>query len=65
VLRHKNDHIFKSVCQFLDPETRQCSVYDARPTLCRTYPDSARCGYYDFLAFERRRQDDEEFVPSA
>jgi uncharacterized protein len=25
-------------CIFLDPETRGCSVYDARPLQCRTWP---------------------------
>ncbi len=65
VLRHQKDHIFKTVCQFLDTETRRCGIYDARPAVCREYPDSLRCGYYDFLASERRRQCDEEFIPSA
>jgi len=65
VLRRQKDHIFKMVCQFLDPETRRCTVYEARPAVCRKYPDSLRCGYYDFLASERRRQVDPEFIPSA
>ena len=65
VLRRRKDHIFKQVCQFLDPETRRCTVYEARPAVCRQYPDSLRCGYYDFLASERRRQVDPEFIPSA
>lgn len=65
VFRHKKDHIFKQVCQFLDPETRRCTIYEARPAVCREYPDSLRCGYYDFLASERRRQDDPEFIPDA
>ena len=63
VFRRKKDHIFKHVCQFLDSETRRCTIYDARPAVCREYPDSLRCGYYDFLAAERRRQDDPEFIP--
>lgn len=65
VFRHKKDHIFKKVCQFLDSETRRCTIYEARPAVCREYPDSLRCGYYDFLASERRRQDDPEFIPDA
>ena len=65
VLRHKKDHIFKSVCQFLDTDERVCTIYNARPGVCRDYPESLRCGYYDFLASERRRQQDEEFIPSA
>lgn len=25
-------------CLFLDPETKFCTIYDRRPTICRTYP---------------------------
>lgn len=65
VLRHRQDHVYDSVCRFLDQETRQCTIYDARPAICRTYPGSTRCGYYDFLTFERRAQEDPDFIPSA
>ena len=65
VLRHQQDHIYKSVCRFLDTDTRQCTIYEERPTICRDYPGSTRCGYYDFLSFERRAQNDPEFIPSA
>jgi Fe-S-cluster containining protein len=65
ILRHQKDHIFKHVCEFLDTEKRQCTIYDVRPSVCRGYPDSRRCGYYDFLASERRRQGDPDFIPSA
>jgi len=65
VLRHQKDHIFKSVCQFLDSDERRCTIYEARPGVCRDYPASLRCGYYDFLAWERDRQCDDDFIPSA
>ena len=65
VLRQKKDHIFKHVCEFLNQETRQCTIYLARPAVCRGYPDSRHCGYYDFLAWERERQCDDDFIPSA
>ena len=65
VLRHRKDEIFGTACRFLDPRTRRCTVYEDRPGVCREYPDSIRCGYYDFLSFERRAQDDEEVVVSA
>ena len=65
VLRHHKDHIYKRVCGFLDQETRRCTIYNARPGVCREYPETRRCGYYDFLSFERRRQDDKEFIPDA
>jgi Fe-S-cluster containining protein len=64
VLRHHKDHIYKSVCRFLDRETRRCTVYDARPNVCRRYPYGNACGYYSFLAFERAHHDDEDFVPT-
>ena len=30
--------------------------------VCRGYPDSERCGYYEFLKFERKLQDDKKFI---
>jgi len=63
VLRHKKDHIYKSTCRMFDQEERRCSVYEARPAICRSYPEEQKCGYYDFLKWERDHQDDEEFIP--
>ena len=65
VLRHRKDTVYQSVCRFLDRESRQCTIYKARPKVCRQYPGERHCGYYDFLTFERRAQDDPEFIPSA
>jgi Fe-S-cluster containining protein len=62
LLRHRRDRIFASVCSFLDQKTRRCTVYEARPAVCRDYPDSPRCGYYEFLKFERAHQDDPKFI---
>ena len=62
LLRHHKDKIFDSVCVFLDQDKRRCTVYEARPGVCRSYPDSPRCGYYEFLKFERAHQDDPEFI---
>jgi uncharacterized protein len=63
VLRRKKDPIFGQACQFLNPETRGCGIYHARPAVCREYPDRSRCAYYDLLQFERRQQDDETVLP--
>ena len=63
VLRHHQDHIYDSVCKFLDRATRQCTIYEGRPDICREYPGASRCGYYDFLKFERNAQEDPEFIP--
>ena len=30
--------------------------------MCRSFPGGGRCGYYDFLSFERRAQEDDKFV---
>jgi uncharacterized protein len=65
LLRHKKDHIYASTCRFFDQEKRRCSVYVARPSVCRIYPEDRVCGYYQFLQFERSQQGDDEFIPSA
>jgi len=62
-LRHQKDEILGSVCMFLDKKTRRCTIYDARPGVCREYPDRPRCGYYEFLRWERRHQGDPDFIP--
>jgi uncharacterized protein len=62
MLRHKQDRIFDSACMFLDQKKRQCTVYLARPGVCRKYPDTTKCGYYEFLKFEREQQGDEKLV---
>ena len=61
-LRHQKDRHFTSVCMFLNTRTRQCTIYDARPGVCREYPDTSHCGYWEFLSFERNQQDDPEFI---
>ena len=63
VLRRKKDPIFGEACQFLDPETRGCTIYHGRPAVCREYPARSRCAYYDLLKFERQQQDDPNVVP--
>ncbi len=63
VLRHRKDDIFKSSCQFLHPTERNCTIYEGRPSICRAFPEEKRCGYYDFLIWERSHQDDESFIP--
>ena len=62
LLRHQKDSVFDTVCMFLDQKTRRCGAYEARPGVCRNYPDSPRCGYYEFLKFERAHQGDEKFI---
>lgn len=65
ILRHQKDTVYKTICRFFDTKARRCTVYEARPNVCRKYPYGNQCGYYDFLKFERVHQDDEEFIPSA
>jgi len=63
VLRHQKDDVYGSVCMFLDTKTRRCTIYEARPAVCHEYPARPRCGYYDFLRWERTHQDDPEYIP--
>jgi Fe-S-cluster containining protein len=65
ILRHQKDKIFGSACVFLDLETRRCTVYRHRPDVCKGYPATARCGYYELLRFERKWQDDPDLVVRA
>lgn len=63
VLRRKADPVLGQACAFLNPVTRQCKIYNARPLVCREYPDAKRCGYYDLLQFERQQQGDPDVLP--
>ena len=63
ILRRKADPIFGKACKFLNPETRQCTIYDGRPQVCREFPSRTRCAYYDLLQFERSHQGDDTVVP--
>ena len=63
ILRRKADPIFGKACKFLDPATRQCTIYDARPLVCRDFPGRVRCAYYDLLQFERIQQGDDTVLP--
>ncbi len=62
IMRRKKDEHFGRICRFFDTEARRCTVYEARPEICREFPNEKRCGYYDFLVFERRHQDDKTHV---
>ena len=63
VLKKVEDKVFPETCIFLDQDKRGCTIYHARPNVCREYPDRARCPYYDVLQFERRQQADDTVLP--
>ena len=63
VLRRKKDVLFEETCQFINTETRGCTIYHARPAVCREFPTTKRCAYYDLLSFEREQQDDPKVIP--
>ena len=65
ILKHKADTVYATICSFFDQDERRCTVYKARPDVCRAYPAGKTCGYYDFLKFERKHQGDQDFIPSA
>ena len=64
-MRTRRDRVYSSICAMFDQEKRRCTIYESRPQICRTYPGGRRCGYYDFLKFERKVQVDEAFIPDA
>jgi uncharacterized protein len=61
-MRRKKDEHFGKICRFFDQKKRCCTIYKARPAVCRSFPGGGRCGYYDFLMFERRAQEDKTWV---
>ena len=63
VLKKVEDKVFPVTCIFLDQDKRGCTVYHARPNVCREFPDRVRCPYYDVLQFERRQQADDTVLP--
>ena len=62
-LRQKADPLAGQCCRFLNTRTRRCTVYEARPEVCRVYPKSARCVLYDVLQHERREQGTHHIYP--
>ena len=62
IMRRKKDTHFGRICRFFDTNARRCTIYDARPRVCRSFPGEGRCGYYDFLRFERNGQKDPDYV---
>ena len=63
-MRRKQDPHFGRICRFFDTVKRRCTIYAARPAVCRSFPGKGRCGYWDFLKFERVTQNDPEWVAS-
>ncbi len=61
-MRRKADEHFGRVCRFFDTDKRRCTIYEARPEICRTYPGGNGCGYYDFLVSEREAQKDKTHI---
>ena len=61
-MRRRKDKIYGKICRFFDTKVRRCTVYKARPSVCRSFPGGNKCGYYEFLRFERDAQEDKKFV---
>ena len=62
VMKRKKDNIYGKICRFFDTDKRRCTSYDSRPKVCREFPGEGRCGYYDFLKFERNAQEDKTYI---
>jgi Fe-S-cluster containining protein len=45
------------------PKRVAAAIYHARPAVCREFPITKRCAYYDLLTFEREQQDDPDTLP--
>ena len=63
-MRRKADEHFGRICRFFDTDKRRCTIYEARPEICRSYPGDNKCGYYDFLVSERQSQEDPNHIAS-
>jgi Fe-S-cluster containining protein len=63
ILRRRADRLFGQACMFLNQDTRKCTIYDARPDVCREFPDDSRCAYFDLIEWERKQQDDPDVIP--
>ena len=63
-MRRKADQHYGRICRFFDTEARRCTIYKARPGICREYPGGNSCGYYDFLRHERSTQEDPAHIAS-
>lgn len=63
ILRRRADRLFGQACMFLDQDTRKCTIYNARPAVCREFPDDTRCAYFDLIEWERKQQDDPDVIP--
>ncbi|HWN09396.1 MAG TPA: YkgJ family cysteine cluster protein [Pyrinomonadaceae bacterium] len=63
ILRRRADRLFGQACMFLNQETRKCTIYDARPDVCREFPDDSRCAYFDLIEWERKQQNDPDVIP--
>jgi len=63
ILRRRADRLFGQACMFLNQDTRKCTIYNARPGVCREFPDDTRCAYFDLIEWERKQQDDPDVIP--
>lgn len=47
-VEHINEPVFSGYryrCKHWDPATRDCTIYEIRPQMCRDYPGEAGCNY--------------------
>jgi Fe-S-cluster containining protein len=58
LMRRRKDDLLSETCKFLDKKTRGCTIYHARPDVCRIFPNTRRCAYYDLWQFEQDQQFD-------
>ena len=56
IMRRRKDDLLGESCKFLDKQSRGCTIYEARPEVCRDFPNARRCAYYDLWQFEQDQQ---------
>src|SRR5262249_50474055 len=64
LMRRKADEHYGKICRFFDTEKRRCTIYTARPSICRQYPGDNHCGYYESLKHGGLSQEAPEHVAS-
>ena len=57
---HQDREVGDSTCLAINGG---CGIYHARPAVCREFPTTTRCAYFDLYKFELEQQDDPDTLP--
>lgn len=45
ILGNPEPKFHRYTCKHFDPKTRNCTIYEIRPVMCRSYPHGCGCNY--------------------